>query len=172
MAYNRALALDTMAKVLSELSFKNTEDLLASLGYGKVTTGQIISRLLPDRTKSEPVKPGRLEQVLDKIRRKPSGGIRVQGLDDILVRFAKCCNPLPGDRVIGFISRGRGVTVHNTDCPKILETDPRITSYNVCYTKLLRSFLVRYSVIYELKDTTLATFFSSGFKIMQRASHN
>ncbi len=124
VAYNRALALDTMAKVLSELSFKNTEDLLASLGYGKVTTGQIISRLLPDRTKSEPVKPGRLEQVLDKIRRKPSGGIRVQGLDDILVRFAKCCNPLPGDRVIGFISRGRGVTVHNTDCPKILETDP------------------------------------------------
>jgi GTP pyrophosphokinase len=62
--------------------------------------------------------------VLDKIRKKPSGGLRVQGLDDILVRFAKCCNPLPGDAVVGFISRGKGVTVHASDCPKVLETDP------------------------------------------------
>ncbi len=124
VAYNRALALETMAKVLNELSFKSTDDLLAALGYGKVTTGQVISRLLPDRAKGEPVKTSRIEEVLNKVRRRPSGGIRVQGLDDILVRFAKCCNPLPGDKVVGFISRGHGVTVHNTDCPRVLETDP------------------------------------------------
>jgi GTP pyrophosphokinase len=118
------MAMETMARVLGELSFKGSDDLLAAVGYGKVTTGQVIARLLPDRVRPESTKPGRLEQVLDKIRRKPSGGIRVQGLDDILVRFAKCCNPLPGDAVIGFISRGRGVTVHATDCPKVLETDP------------------------------------------------
>jgi len=124
VAFHRAMALESMGRVLSELSFKNTDDLLAAVGYGKLTTGQVISRLLPDRVRAEPVKPSRFEQVLDKIRKKPSGGIRVQGLDDILVRFAKCCNPLPGDAVIGFISRGRGVTVHATDCPKVLETDP------------------------------------------------
>ncbi|MCM2264338.1 MAG: bifunctional (p)ppGpp synthetase/guanosine-3',5'-bis(diphosphate) 3'-pyrophosphohydrolase [Desulfuromonadales bacterium] len=124
VAFHRAMAMESMGRVLTELSFKNTDDLLAAVGYGKVTTGQVIARLLPDRVKTEPVKPSRLGQVLDKIRKKPSGGIRVQGLDDILVRFAKCCNPLPGDAVVGFISRGRGVTVHATDCPKVLETDP------------------------------------------------
>lgn len=124
VAFHRAMAMEGMARVLTELSFRSAEDLLAAVGYGRVTTGQVIARLLPDRAKAEPVKPSRLEQVLDKIRKKPSGGVRVQGLDDILIRFAKCCNPLPGDAVIGFISRGRGVTVHATDCPKVLETDP------------------------------------------------
>ena len=124
VAFHRGMSLDTMARVLTELSFKHTDDLLAAVGYGKVTTGQVISRLLPDRVKTELPKPGRLGQVLDKIRKKPSGGLRVQGLDDILVRFAKCCNPLPGDAVVGFISRGKGVTVHASDCPKVLETDP------------------------------------------------
>ena len=124
VAFHRAMALEGMARVLGELSFRTTDDLVAAVGYGKVTTGQVIARLLPDRAKLEPTKPGRFEQVLDKLRKKPSGGIRVQGLDDILIRFAKCCNPLPGDAVIGFISRGRGVTVHATDCSKVLETDP------------------------------------------------
>lgn len=124
VAFHRAMGMEGMGRVLTELSFKNTDDLLASVGYGKVTTGQVISRLLPDRAKPEALKQSRLGQVLDKIRKKPSGGIRVQGLDDILVRFAKCCNPLPGDAVVGFISRGRGVTVHGVDCPKVMETDP------------------------------------------------
>jgi len=124
VAFHRAMGLETMARVLMELSFKSIDDLLAAIGYGKLTTGQVIARLLPDRIKTEPPKPSRLGQVLEKIRKKPSGGIRVQGLDDILVRFAKCCNPLPGDAVIGFISRGKGVTVHATDCTKVLETDP------------------------------------------------
>jgi GTP pyrophosphokinase len=124
VAFHRGMALDTMSRVLTELSFKNTDDLLAAVGYGKVTTGQVIARLLPDRVKTETAKTSRIGQVLDKIRKKPSGGIRVQGLDDILVRFAKCCNPLPGDAVVGFISRGRGVTVHAAECQKVMETDP------------------------------------------------
>lgn len=124
VAFHRGMALETMAQVLTELSFKNADDLLAAIGYGKVTTGQVLARLLPDRVRPEQARPGRLGQILDKVRKKPSGGLRVQGLDDIMVRFAKCCNPLPGDAVIGFISRGRGVTVHATDCPRVLETDP------------------------------------------------
>jgi GTP pyrophosphokinase len=124
VAFHRAMAMESLARVLAELSFRTADDLLAAIGYGKVTTGQVIARLLPERVRSEVVKPSRLGQVIDKIRKKPSGGIRVQGLDDIMIRFAKCCNPLPGDAVIGFISRGRGVTVHATECPKVLETDP------------------------------------------------
>ncbi len=62
--------------------------------------------------------------MLEKIRKKPSSAIQIQGVEDILVRFAKCCNPLPGDPVIGFITRGRGMTVHTSDCPHVLEGDP------------------------------------------------
>jgi GTP pyrophosphokinase len=51
-------------------------------------------------------------------------GIRVNGIDDVLVRYAKCCNPLPGDAIIGFITRGRGVTIHRRECPKAFDTDP------------------------------------------------
>ena len=123
-SFNRALALDSMSTTLDDLGLKNTDDLLASVGYGKVTSGQVLGRLIPDDVKSDTARPSRLGKVFDKIRKKPVSAVRVQGLDDIMVRFAKCCNPLPGDPVVGFISRGRGVTVHVANCPKVLETDP------------------------------------------------
>jgi GTP pyrophosphokinase len=113
-----------METTLADLGLKNIDDLLATVGYGKVTSGQVLSRLIPEEVKSETVKTSRFTKVFGKIRKKPASAIKVQGLDDIMVRFAKCCNPLPGDPVVGFISRGRGVTVHVSDCPKVLETDP------------------------------------------------
>jgi GTP pyrophosphokinase len=53
------------------------------------------------------------------------GGVRVSGVEDVLVRFGRCCDPLPGERIVGFITRGRGVTVHTIDCPRVLESDPQ-----------------------------------------------
>ncbi len=106
-----------------ELGFQQIDDLLAALGYGKVSLGQVVTRVLPQEKLKEPPRPGPLGKVLDKIRKKPSSAIRIDGIDDIMVRFAKCCNPLPGDPVIGFITRGRGVTVHTSDCPHIVEGD-------------------------------------------------
>jgi GTP pyrophosphokinase len=123
-SYNRALNLDTVKGALSELGFRNFEDLQAAVGYGKVTCNQVLSRLIPEQFKAEAPKPSKISQVLGKIRRKPVDAINVQGLEGILVRFSKCCNPLPGDEVIGFISQGLGVTVHAADCPRVLETDP------------------------------------------------
>jgi len=122
---NRALGSEAAGEAVEELGFHSTEDLLAALGYGKVPLGQVIHRLVPaDMLKAEAPKPGRIEQVLDKIRKKPSSAIKIHGVEDIMVRFAKCCNPLPGDPVIGFITRGRGVTVHTSDCPQSQEGDP------------------------------------------------
>ena len=123
-SYNRALNLDTVKGALSELGFRNFEDLQAAVGYGKVTCNQVLSRIIPEQFKAEAPKPSKISQVLGKIRRKPVDAINVQGLEGILVRFSKCCNPLPGDEVIGFISQGLGVTVHAADCPRVLETDP------------------------------------------------
>jgi GTP pyrophosphokinase len=123
-SFNRAVSLDTMKGTLTELGYHSVEDLQAAVGYGKVTCNQILSRLIPEQFKAEAPKPSRISQVLGKIRKKPVDAINVQGLEGILVRFSKCCNPLPGDEIIGFISQGLGVTVHSADCPRVLETDP------------------------------------------------
>jgi len=118
----RVLSSGEINNAVSELGYRETDDLLAAVGYGKVTPGQVVARTLP--REHVPRTPGHIGRVVEKIRRKPSSAIKVQGVDDILVRFAKCCNPLPGDDVIGFITRGRGVTVHAADCPHVLDGDP------------------------------------------------
>ena len=119
---NRVIASGEIVNAVKELGYRETDDLLAAVGYGKVTPGQVVARTLP--REHAPRAPGHIERVVEKIKRKPSSAIRVQGIDDIMVRFAKCCNPLPGDDVIGFITRGRGVTVHAGDCPHVLDSDP------------------------------------------------
>ncbi len=121
----RALASPELATTVEELGFQQVDDLLAAIGYGKLTVGQALGRLIPqEKQKPEAAKPGRLTRVLEKIRKKPSSAIKIDGIDDIMVRFGKCCNPLPGDAVTGFITRGRGVTVHTLDCPHVAEGDP------------------------------------------------
>ncbi|WP_305046197.1 RelA/SpoT family protein [Geoalkalibacter sp.] len=126
MSFNRAASSPDMARSIKELGFDQLEEVLAAIGYGKLSAGQVITRLVPqDKLRgAEEQKPSRIGQVLDKIRKKPSSAIKIQGIEDIMVRFAKCCSPLPGDAVVGFITRGRGVTVHTSDCPHVLEADP------------------------------------------------
>ena len=73
-------------------------------------------------------KPAEPESILSKFVKKAtrhsSSGVKVQGIDDMLVRFGKCCNPLPGDNIVGFVTRGRGITIHTATCQKILDIDP------------------------------------------------
>ncbi|KIH76768.1 GTP pyrophosphokinase [Geoalkalibacter ferrihydriticus] len=126
MSFNRAATSPDMARGMKELGFDQIEEVLAAIGYGKLSAGQVIARVVPEEKlrANDAQKPGRIGQVLDKIRKKPSNAIKIQGIEDIMVRFAKCCGPLPGDSVVGFITRGRGVTVHTSDCPHVLEADP------------------------------------------------
>ena len=110
-----------------ELGLKDEEALLAALGYGRITARQVLSKLVPaEKLESGHKQP---ESSLERLFRLASGkikhlGIRVKGIDDVLVRFALCCHPLPGEHIVGFITRGRGVTVHTIGCPTILESDP------------------------------------------------
>ena len=117
----------TLARVLKELDRPDEESLLADLGYGKLTAQQVLARILPDSEieKREKKQEGALQRLMRLVSRQSKSGVTVSGLDDMLVRFAKCCQPLPGERIAGFITRGRGVTVHAQDCPKVLETDPQ-----------------------------------------------
>jgi GTP pyrophosphokinase len=114
-----------LAPLLSDLSQKDEETLLASVGYGKITSHQVLSKLLPVEQLQKPREDGALKRLLRTMSRQSQVGIRVGGVDDVLVRFGKCCEPLPGERILGFITRGRGVTVHAVDCPRVLDSDPQ-----------------------------------------------
>ncbi|KAB2961330.1 MAG: bifunctional (p)ppGpp synthetase/guanosine-3',5'-bis(diphosphate) 3'-pyrophosphohydrolase, partial [Thermoanaerobaculia bacterium] len=98
------------------------EDLLARLGYGKLTVHQVLERLLSsEQLGAPPPEPGRLRQVLDRLvpGRGMTGPIRVRGEGDLLVVLAKCCRPVPGEQIVGYVTRGRGISVHSVDCPNV-----------------------------------------------------
>jgi GTP pyrophosphokinase len=115
-----------LREVATALKARDEEALLAQIGYGRLSTAQVLAHLLPDRElqRRRERAEGAFQRLLRFVSRQTKTGVRVSGLDDLVVRFGKCCQPLPGERITGFITRGRGVTVHTYDCTKVLETDP------------------------------------------------
>jgi len=116
-------------QAVKEFSTRDVDTLLAQVGYGLVSQGQLLARVLqPEELKiyrGEKAPQAPAERPSKEARKAASGGVVVSGLGDVLVRFAHCCNPLPGERITGFITRGRGVTIHLVGCPRALETDPQ-----------------------------------------------
>ncbi|MBW2107844.1 MAG: bifunctional (p)ppGpp synthetase/guanosine-3',5'-bis(diphosphate) 3'-pyrophosphohydrolase [Deltaproteobacteria bacterium] len=111
-------------KAIEDLGYKTAEDLIAGVGYGKVTPLQIV-RYFAARGELEEPKEGLVHKLKGRMRRtRPKSGILVKGVDNILVRYGKCCNPLPGEPVTGYITRGQGITVHRVNCPHALNMDP------------------------------------------------
>ncbi len=113
--------------LIKEMGMKDEEAFLAALGYGRITTRQVLIKLIPPEKLDSGAKKtaGALKNLFRLVSTQKRGlGIRVKGVDDVLVRFALCCHPLPGERIIGFITRGRGVTVHTVGCPTVMESDP------------------------------------------------
>ena len=97
-------------------------DVLISVGFGRVSARQVAHKLLPEQLVREREKreKSRLRRLVNRVsRHKNRAGILVKGQDDVLIRYGKCCQPIPGDGIVGFITRGRGVTVHNESCPNI-----------------------------------------------------
>jgi len=120
----------TMNRIATELAQKDANGLLAAVGYGRISSQQVLAKLLPaeeieKRAEKTEKAEGRFQRLLRLVSREAKVGVKVSGVEDVLVRFGKCCQPLPGERITGFITRGRGVTVHALDCPKVLESDPQ-----------------------------------------------
>ncbi len=116
---------EPLRAIARELSFQTVDDLLAQIGFGKISPRQVIGRLRPKLGISPEKHPGLMSKVVDRIkRRRTAPGLRVKGISDMLIRFAHCCQPIPGEEVIGFITRGRGITIHNRHCRHVLSADP------------------------------------------------
>lgn len=117
-------------KLNEHFNVQTFDELLIGIGYGKFTARDIIEFIAPPQAGAKEMVPpaslkeSRIESLVRKVTGRDSHGIKLNGIDDVLVRYTKCCNPLPGDEIIGFISRGRGITVHRRNCPKALDTDP------------------------------------------------
>jgi GTP pyrophosphokinase len=112
------LASDDMTRAASDLGYPTADDVLAAVGYGKASVHQLLNKLAPGATLETVERP----KTLPGTRPKTEQGVRIRGVDDLLIRFAKCCNPLPGDQIVGFITRGRGLTVHARDCLTVVKS--------------------------------------------------
>lgn len=114
---------------ITALGYKGEETLLAALGYGQLTVRNLLPHLLPANGSQswQALDEAELDKIVSRTDREDGGrsGVRVGGIGDILVRFGRCCNPLPGERILGVITRGKGVTVHAVECQRLLESDPQ-----------------------------------------------
>ncbi|MDI6726681.1 MAG: bifunctional (p)ppGpp synthetase/guanosine-3',5'-bis(diphosphate) 3'-pyrophosphohydrolase, partial [Smithellaceae bacterium] len=111
---------DELKNIFAEHSVDNLEDLMALVGYGRLSARRIVNMLMPE----ERPPPDLIVTKPSTRKRSSSLGISLTGVEDVMIRLAKCCNPIPGENIFGYISRGRGVTVHTEDCPSLKGLDP------------------------------------------------
>ncbi|GGG19953.1 RelA/SpoT family protein [Paenibacillus abyssi] len=118
---------DKLQEVAGKFTFNDIEDMLSAIGFGGITAAQICTRLTEKlRKETEEANQIELTSEIKEVKasssekkNRPTHGVTVKGVDNLLVRFARCCNPVPGDNIIGYITRGRGVSVHRSDCANI-----------------------------------------------------
>src|SRR5688500_3555282 len=128
LSFARWLKGTDVEKTLERFHVGSTDELFAAIGYGKLPVAQVVDFVCPkdEEKTAESLRPSFVERTIRKVTGKDGcDGIRIADLDIVLVRYGKCCNPLPGDPITGWITRGRGVTVHRRGCPKALEADPQ-----------------------------------------------
>lgn len=122
--FSALIKTDEMNRVVEHFGLKAVEDLIASVGYGKITPLQVVRRFTA-KAESEEKRESVFNKLIGRVRKKkPKGGVVVKGVDDILIRFGKCCQPVPGDSITGYITRGYGVTVHRAGCVNALKMTP------------------------------------------------
>ena len=110
-----------LERVAKALNLNDANHLIASLAQGDVSIGQVLKALYPEleAATEAPAKQSAFERLVDRMR-GGAKGVRIQGVDGVMVRYAQCCQPVPGDAVVGYVTRGRGVSIHRLDCPNLL----------------------------------------------------
>ena len=180
LPYRKLAGSAVMAQVIREAGFKKAEDFYLALGSGRLTPNQIVKKVLQRLKTDEVAQEETVPLKAPKARTAAASatyGIQVEGVEDVLVRLAKCCTPVPGDPIVGYISLGRGITIHRDDCPnvKALKRNPeRFTtvSWDGGTTK---SFLVQIRVDSwdrpRLLEDVARTFAEHGANIVEYGGH-
>ena len=162
ISHDELFKQDYINAALDRYKFKNLEDMYASVGFGAISQVKIISRMLEEYRKSH--KEENIEQKIEELTSKrktvkpSSTGVVVKGIDNCLVKLSKCCNPVPGDNIIGYITKGRGVSVHRTDCVNVkdlLKEEDRIIDV-YWYTEKAASYNVDITVFANDRSGLLA----------------
>ncbi|UCE20638.1 MAG: bifunctional (p)ppGpp synthetase/guanosine-3',5'-bis(diphosphate) 3'-pyrophosphohydrolase [Gemmatimonadota bacterium] len=109
---------DDLLGVAQDFGFFDLSSLYAALGTGDLSVLQVVHKLLPP--KEQRAKESLVGKVIERARRSPTG-VQVEGVDNLMIRLAKCCHPLPGDHILGYVTRGRGISIHRIDCPNRLQ---------------------------------------------------
>ena len=126
------LTKDRLAKIADNLKYANIDDMLATIGFGTISPKRILTKILEDYKKEKNITDleTRIKQLTSadeqpktRLSNKKDTDIIVEGLDNFLVNIAKCCSPLPGDEIVGYVTKGRGVTIHRENCKNILKKD-------------------------------------------------
>lgn len=126
------LTVDNIKRVAEKFNFTNNDDMYAAVGYNGITALQIANRLTEKwRKKKEQEQLTTIAEATSAVKtistpRKRESGVRVKGIDNLLIRLSRCCNPVPGDEIVGFITKGRGVSVHRSDCPNVVGEDVEV----------------------------------------------
>ncbi|WP_419151441.1 RelA/SpoT family protein [Aeribacillus alveayuensis] len=123
------LTAENIKRVAEKFNFPSEEDMYAAVGYNGITALQVANRLTEKLRKKRHLEQQEknIEEVVQEVRQLPAkkrdAGVSVKGIDNLLVRLSRCCNPVPGDDIVGYITKGRGVSVHRTDCPNVLKDE-------------------------------------------------
>jgi GTP diphosphokinase / guanosine-3',5'-bis(diphosphate) 3'-diphosphatase len=179
LPYKKLAGSQLLAQVIREMGFKKAEDFYLALGSGKLQVSQVVNKLL-QRLKTEegvveepvPVKPKAREAVASG-----NFGIIVPGVEDVLVRLAKCCTPVPGDEIAGYISLGKGITIHRQDCPNVksLMRNPERFTQVAWDGGASQSFRVQIAVVSwdrpRLLEDVARTFAEHGANIVEYGGH-
>lgn len=137
LSFQRFLKSTDVERIVREFRVQNLDELYLQVGHGRLAVNQLVEALTGGATtqKTEHLRTTMLERAVHKVtQRTEQDGLLIDGMDDVWVRFGKCCSPIAGDAVTGWITRGRGVTVHRRDCPRAMELDPE-RRVNVAWTK-------------------------------------
>ena len=114
------LADSALTQAAQSYGYQKSDDLLAALAYGKLSARQVLTKLVPQEELKEKPPDSTLTSVVKRVLRSGDDRIKVRGFDDLLVFRARCCNPIRGEKIVGYITRGKGVSVHSASCPNVL----------------------------------------------------
>lgn len=148
---------DKLMEAAKKFAFNDIEDMLSAIGFGGITAAQICTKVTEKMRREQEEAANQLEMTSEmkeikpaEKRSRPTNGVRVKGIDNLLVRFARCCNPVPGDDIVGYVTRGRGVSVHRSDCPNLPATGEGEDAARVIEVEWESSVEANYSVDIEV----------------------